>query len=81
MCKTLLHPGLCVYLRSIEMLLAFIGYEILVSAVFQRTCYERVSSAGSWIDSVDLATVVLKENARVIRSFGLEKVHEIPTLI
>ena len=69
------------YLRPIEMLLSLIGYEILVSAVFQRTCYERVSSAGSWIDSVDLAKVVLKETARDIRSFGLEKVHELSTLI
>ena len=79
--KTLFHPGLCVYLRSVEMLLAFIGYEILVSTVLQRTCDERVSSAGPWVDRVDLAAIILKKNTRIIRSFGLEKVHEISTLI
>ena len=57
------------------MLLALIGYKIFVSPVLQRTCNERVSSASSRIDSVDPATVVLKKDTRVIRSFGLEEVY------
>ena len=63
------------------MLLAFVGYKIFVSTVLQRSCNERVSSAGSRIYRVDLATVVLKEDASIVGSFGLEEVHEIPTLI
>ena len=51
------------------MLLAFVGYKILVSTVLQRSCNERVSSAGSRIDRVDLATVVLKEDAKPRYSF------------
>lgn len=47
----------------------------------QKHDFITLSSASSRIDSVDPATVVLKKDTRVIRSFGLEEVYEIPTLI
>ena len=79
--ETLFHPSLSVNFRSVEMMLAFVGYEELVSAVFLRARDERIGSACPWIDRVNLASVVLKEDTRIIRSFSLEEVHEIPTLI
>lgn len=65
-------------LRPFEMLLALVGYQILISAVFLRIHNEWIYPASSRIDRVDLASIILQENAGLLRPLRLEKIHEKP---
>lgn len=68
-------------LRSFEMLLALVGYQILISAVFLRVYNERIYPASSWINRVDPASIILQKDASFLRPLCFEKIHEKTALV
>ena len=66
--KALFHPCFHMNLRPFEMLLALVGYQILISAIFLRVYNERIYPASSRIDCVNPTPIILQENASFLRT-------------